>query len=142
LPLELRIALRYLTARRKQAVISVISLLQALGVVVGVTALLIALALMTGLQGEIRAMILGTTAHISIFKSRSDGFENYREATEKVRGVPHVLGSAPTVYGKTLIVSPAAADVATIKGILPDLENSVTDLAAQIVTGAMKPLAS
>ena len=141
MPFELRIALRYLTARRKQALISLISVLQVLGVVVGVMALLISLALMTGLQGEIRSMILGTTAHISVFKSRSEGFDDYRAATEAVRKVPRVLGSAPTVYGKVLIVSPAASDVATIKGILPQLENTVTDLGSQVVTGSLAPIA-
>jgi lipoprotein-releasing system permease protein len=140
LPFELRIALRYLTARRKQALLSVISLIQVLGVVVGVMALFIALALMTGLQNEIRSMILGTTAHISVFKSRSEGFENYRAATQAVRRVPRVLGSAPTVYGKVLIVSPAASDVATLKGILPALENTVTDLGSQIATGSLAPI--
>src|SRR5437867_8355204 len=50
LPFELHIALRYLLAKRKQAFISVISLISTLGVTVGVMALVIALALMTGLQ--------------------------------------------------------------------------------------------
>ena len=54
LPFELFVALRYLLARRKQAFISLISLISMLGVAVGVMALLIALALMTGLQGELR----------------------------------------------------------------------------------------
>jgi len=43
MPFELRIALRYLTARRKQAFISVISAISVLGVVVGVMALMVAL---------------------------------------------------------------------------------------------------
>ena len=62
MPFELHIALRYLLARRKQAFISVISLISTLGVTVGVTALIIALALMTGLQGELRDRILGQAA--------------------------------------------------------------------------------
>jgi len=63
MPFELHIALRYLLARRRQAFISVISLISTLGVAVGVSALIIALALMTGLQGELRNRILGGTAH-------------------------------------------------------------------------------
>ena len=65
MPYELLIAMRYLTARRKQAFISIISAISVLGVVVGVMALMVALGLMTGLQKEIRSKILGTTAHIS-----------------------------------------------------------------------------
>ena len=62
LPFELHVALRYLLAKRKQAFISVISLISTLGVTVGVMALVIALALMTGLQGELRDRILGSNA--------------------------------------------------------------------------------
>ena len=71
MPWELRVALRYLTARRKQAFISLISAVAVLGVAVGVAALFIALGLMTGLQSEIRARILGATAHVSIFRARA-----------------------------------------------------------------------
>ena len=49
IPFELHVALRYLLAKRKQAFISVISLISTLGVAVGVMAVIIALAVMTGL---------------------------------------------------------------------------------------------
>src|SRR6059036_115659 len=109
LPFELLIALRYLTAKRKQAFISVISSISVLGVVVGVMALMVALGLMTGLQREIRSRILGATAHISVFKSRNDTFENYREVVEAVRKAPHVQGAAPALYGKGLLTSGTAS---------------------------------
>ena len=70
LPFELFIAVRYLLARRKQAFISLISLISAVGVAVGVMALLIVLALMTGLQGELRDRIVGSTAHIYRLQGR------------------------------------------------------------------------
>jgi len=140
MPFELRVALRYLTARRKQAFISLISGISVLGVVVGVMALMVALGLMTGLQAEIRGKILGTTAHLSIFPARERGLSDYQEVTRRVREVPGVLGSAPTVYGKALVSSGAASGVATLKGILPDQERSVTDLAEQVETGSLAAL--
>jgi lipoprotein-releasing system permease protein len=139
-PFEFRIALRYLTARRKQAFISLISAISTLGVVVGVMALMISLGLMTGLQAEIRAKILGATAHLSIFRSHNDAFENYGEVVEAVRGVTGVLGSAPALYGKGLLTSPGGSAVVTLKGIVPDLERTVTDLPAQIEEGSLAPL--
>ena len=72
---ELFVALRYLLARRKQAFISLISLISTIGVAVGVMALVIALALMTGLQGELRDRILGSTAHVYVWKT--GGIEDY-----------------------------------------------------------------
>src|SRR5262249_21339543 len=138
MPFELRIALRYLTARRKQAFISVISAISILGVLVGVAAVMIALGLMTGLQSEIRARILGATAHVSIFKAHNEPFDNYTDVAEAARRVPGVLGTAPAVYGKGLLKSPGgSSQVATLKGIVPDRERTVTDVATQIETASL-----
>jgi len=140
-PFELRIALRYLTARRKQAFISLISAISVLGVGVGVMALMIALGLMTGLQGDIRARILGATAHLSIFEDGPGGIEDYRGVVERVRRLPHVLGAAPAFYAKGVISSSAgSAQLATLKGILPEQERTVTDLASQVVDGRLEAL--
>ena len=68
MPFELQVALRYLLAKRRQVFISVISLVSTLGVTVGVMALVIALALMTGLQGELQDRILGSSAHVFVYK--------------------------------------------------------------------------
>ena len=70
MPFELHVALRYLLAKRKQAFISVISLISTLGVTVGVMALVIALALMTGLQEELRDRILGANPHVYVWKTQ------------------------------------------------------------------------
>jgi lipoprotein-releasing system permease protein len=143
MPFELRVAFRYLTARRKQAFISVISTISALGVMVGVMALMVALGLMTGLQKEIRSKILGATAHVSIFRSGAEPFEDYTAVVEAVRRVPGVLGSAPAVYGKALLSGAGGgAAVATIKGLVPHLESSVTDIGAQIDGATLEALAS
>src|SRR5512142_3448573 len=94
-PFELQIALRSLLARRKQAFISVISLISTLGVTVGVMALVIALALMTGLQNELRDRILGSNAHVYVWKQ--GGITDYHAEAAKFRQVPHVLGAAPAI---------------------------------------------
>jgi lipoprotein-releasing system permease protein len=139
---ELKVAVRYLTARRKQAFISVISAISVLGVVVGVMALMVALGLMTGLQRGIRTMILGATSHVGVYRSGGDGVEDYDRVVEAVRTLPGVLGSAPAVYGKGLLSSPAGTpDVVTIKGIVPRLERTVTDIAAQVEGGSLDALA-
>jgi lipoprotein-releasing system permease protein len=141
MPFELRIALRYLTARRKQAFISVISAISVLGVGVGVMALMIALGLMTGLQGDIRSRILGATAHLSVFDSSPGGMEDYHGVVERVRQLPRVLGAAPAFYAKGVISSGGgSAQLATLKGIVPEQESTVTDLASQVVDGRLSAL--
>ena len=83
MPFELHIAWRYLLAKRKQAFISLISLISTLGVAVGVTALVIALALMTGLQGELRDRILGSSAHVYVWKQ--GGITDYHAEATRLR---------------------------------------------------------
>ena len=98
LPFELHIALRYLLAKRKQAFISVISLVSTIGVAVGVMAVIIALAVMTGLQQTLRDRILGSQPHIYV--SRVAGFEDgYRADLDKLRAIPRVTGVAPMSIG-------------------------------------------
>src|SRR5689334_10817734 len=98
---ELYIALRYLLARRKQAFISLISLISTIGVAVGVMALVIALALMTGLQGELRDRILGSTAHVYVW--RTGGITDYHAEVARLRPIPGIVGAGPAILGKALI---------------------------------------
>jgi lipoprotein-releasing system permease protein len=138
LPFELHIALRYLLAKRKQAFISVISLISTLGVTVGVMALVIALALMTGLQGEIRDRILGANPHIYVWKS--SGITDYRAESDRLRQLPHVVGAAPAILGKAMVSSVRNPDFVNLTGIDPALEASVSDLQSALQSGTLDAL--
>ena len=135
---ELFVALRYLLARRKQAFISVISLISTVGVGVGVMAVIVALALMTGLQGELRDRILGSTAHVYVWKT--GGIEEYHDEVRKLLTVPRVVGAAPAIMGKALISSPGGKNFITIKGIDPALEPNVTDIKKAMQRGTVESL--
>jgi lipoprotein-releasing system permease protein len=139
LPFELFVALRYLLARRKQAFISLISLISTLGVTVGVMALLIALALMTGLQGELRDRIVGSSAHVYLFKPGA-GLAEYEPEIAKVKQVPHVLGAAPVVVGPGMITSARGDQFISIKGIVPALEPEVTNVGKAMIAGSLSAL--
>ena len=138
MPFELQVALRYLLAKRRQVFISVISLVSTLGVTVGVAALVISLALMTGLQGELQDKILGSSAHVFVFKPTT-GIDDYRAEVTKIRAVPGVIGAGPAVMGKAMISGLGQSFVA-VKGIDPDLEPSVTDVAAAVTDGKLTDL--
>jgi lipoprotein-releasing system permease protein len=137
MPFELQVALRYLLAKRRQVFISVISLVSTLGVTVGVMALIIALALMTGLQGELQARILGSSAHVFVFKPA--GIEDYRAEVEKLRKIPGVIGAAPAVEAKAMI-SGLSNDFVGLKGIDPQMETSVTDIGRALTDGSLDQL--
>src|SRR3989441_5594562 len=136
MPFELFVALRYLLARRKQAFISLISLISTIGGAVGVMALIIALALMTGLQGEVRDRILGSTAHIYVWKAR--GIADYRPEVQKLKQVDEVLGAAPAVLAKALAIGNRSEAFISIKGVDPVLEGTVTDIERAMIAGRLR----
>ena len=138
MPFELQVALRYLLAKRRQVFISVISLVSTLGVTVGVAALVISMALMTGLQGELQDKILGSSAHVFVFKPTT-GIDDYRAEVKKIRAMPGVIGAGPAVMGKAMISGLGQSFVA-VKGIDPDLEPSVTDVAGAVTDGKLTDL--
>ena len=137
---ELFVALRYLLARRKQAFISLISFISMLGVCVGVMALLIALALMTGLQTELRDRLVGSTAHVYVWKV--GGIDDPDGDIKRLRQQPDVVGAAPVVMGQGLITSAGATAPVMVKGILPELEATVTDIGRSVTSGSLKSLAA
>ena len=140
MPFELYVALRYLFARRKQAFISVISLVSMLGVTVGVLALVVALALMTGLQQGVRDRVLGSSAHVYVWKPA--GIPDYQAEVQRLSAVPEVTGAAPALMGKALVSKGEQQQFITIKGIDPALEPKVTEIASSMTSGSFAGLTS
>jgi lipoprotein-releasing system permease protein len=114
---ELFVAKRYLTAKRKQAFISVITLISILGITIGVMALVIAIALITGFQGDVQDKILGATSHIMVSDLSGDGLKDYQGLMERIRGLKGVVSVTPVVYSQVLINGPSRSSGALLKGI-------------------------
>ncbi len=140
LPFELYVATRYLLARRRQAFISVISAVSALGVTVGVTALVIALALMTGMQQVLRDKIVGSAAHVYVQKLLGGGFLDHEAEVAKLVEVPGVVAAAPAIIGRAMATAGGVNAFITLKGVNPVLEARVTEVPASISRGSFTAL--
>ncbi len=121
---EFFIASRYLKAKRKQAFISVITLISTLGIAIGVMALVIALALITGFQEDVQDKILGATSHIMVSDLSGEGLAGYEELTDNVRGVKDVRVASPIIYDMVLLSGPFKSKGGMLKGIDFDLDKS------------------
>ncbi|PYQ27860.1 MAG: hypothetical protein DMF56_18470 [Acidobacteria bacterium] len=66
MPLESRIARRYLWAARKQAHTAFLSIISMLGLAIGVWALLISIALLSGLQGQIKIRLMQSSPQLLV----------------------------------------------------------------------------
>ena len=138
---EIFVASRYLRARRKEAVISVITVISVIGVAAGVMALVIALGVNNGFRVTLQKNLLGAMAHIGVMpKQPGDGIESWRQMVEKLRKLPHVVAVSPTLYDEVYITGPMRSTGALLKGIDVDAELSVSDALKHLKAGSLDRL--
>lgn len=117
MPYELFIALRYLRAKRKQVMISVITVIAMVAVAAGVAALIIVLAMMTGFREEFQQRILSGTAHINLLRKDGREIESPQPLVERLMALPQVRAAAPTLYEQVLIYGAKDRTGAILKGV-------------------------
>jgi lipoprotein-releasing system permease protein len=137
---ELFIASRYLRAKRRQAVIGVITGISVVGVMAGVASLIIALAINNGFRQDLQDRLLGSTAHVNLLRVQADGIRNWRELLDRMSKQPHVVAAAPALYEQVLVSRGARATGMVIKGVLPEYENKVSELLKDVKFGSAEPL--
>jgi len=137
---ELFVAARYLKAKRRQAVIGIITFISIVGVAAGVASLIIALAINNGFRQDLQDRLLGSSSHINLLRVEADGIRNWQPLLSELEKQPHVLSGAPAIYEQVLISRGARAQGAILKGIIPSEENKVSDLLNSVKTGSAAPL--
>jgi lipoprotein-releasing system permease protein len=137
---ELFIATRYLRAKRRQAVIGVITGISIAGVAAGVASLVVALAINNGFRQDLQNRLLGSTSHINLLRVESDGIKDWRPLMDRLSKEPHVVGTAPAIYEQVLISHGPRARGAVLKGMIPAYERKVSDLLDTVKFGSMDEL--
>ena len=141
---ELFIAARYLRAKRRQAVVGVITTISVIGVAAGVAALIIALAITNGMRRDLQERLVGSTAHVMLMRISADGIRDWRPLVTRLRALPHVTAAAPSLYEEVLISRGAKSAGALINGIVPADQQTVSDILQSLKTGsaaALEPVA-
>jgi lipoprotein-releasing system permease protein len=137
---ELFIAARYLRAKRRQAVVGVITLISVIGVAAGVASLIIALSITNGMRRDLQERLVGSTAHVELMRVAADGIRDWRPLLERLRKLPHVTAAAPGLYEQVLIARGARAGGAEIAGIIPSDQRTVSDLLNDVKQGSAADL--
>ncbi|MEO1878702.1 MAG: lipoprotein-releasing ABC transporter permease subunit [Methylococcales bacterium] len=140
-PLILYIGLRYTRAKRRTQFISFITLTSVLGIALGVTALITVLSVMNGFEAELRERILGMTSHTTI-TGRDGTLQQWQQLEKKLLDYPHVEGSAPYVRGQVMINAGRRVSGAALRGILPEYEPKVSEVANKMTFGQLSDLSA
>jgi lipoprotein-releasing system permease protein len=138
---ELFIARRYLRARRKEAVISIITAISVLGVAAGVMALVIALAINNGFRNTLQRNLLGAMAHVSLLeRAPGPGIENWQEMVGRIEAIPNVVAASPALYSAIFMSGPLMQKGAYLKGIDVEREVRVTETLRNLTEGSLDRL--
>ncbi len=142
---ELFIAARYLKAKRRQAVVGVVTAISVAGVAAGVAALIIALAITNGMKRELEDRLVDTSAHVQLMRVEGDGIRGWQPLLEKLRALPHVKAAAGELNEQVMVAHGARAGFALVVGIVPKDERTVNNLLANATPGAeaaLEPVAA
>ena len=138
---ELFVAARYLRARRKEAVISVITAISVVGVAAGVMALVIALAVTNGFRNTLERNLLGAMAHINVIpRQPGDGIENWQDLSARIRRIPHVIAVSPVLYTPTYFSGPLQSKGGILKGVEVDSELALSTTLRHLKAGSVDRL--
>ncbi len=138
---EVFVARRYLRAKRKEAVVSIVTAISVIGVAAGVMALIIALGVNNGFRNELQKNLLGATAHVDVLEKQSgNGIEKWRELIPRLRRLPHVTGAAPALYSPVFFQGPMLSTGGILKGIDTQSELQVSDILKHLKAGSVSRL--
>jgi lipoprotein-releasing system permease protein len=140
LPYEVFVGLRYLRAKRRNRTISLNTVVSIAGITLGVAALIGTVGIMTGFKEDIQAKILGTTAHIIVQDRMKDAMSEYDPVTKQVETVPGVVAATPFVLKQVLLTTQTGVQGIVIRGIDPQREGTVTELAKNLSAGQLADL--
>jgi len=137
---ELFVASRYLRAKRRQAVIGIITGISIAGVAAGVASLVVALAINNGFRQDLQDRLLGSSSHINLLRIQSDGIKDWRPLMDRLSKEPHIVATAPAIYEQVLISRGPRARGAVLKGMIPSEERKVSDLLRTVTSGSAEAL--
>ena len=135
IPYELLLGWRYTRAgrsTRRNGFISFISGVSMLGIALGVAALIIVLSVMNGFQKEVTDRMLSVVSHIEIFTPDGQALPDAARTLREVRSNASVVGAAPFIASQALLARGEDMKGTIVRGIDPELEPQVTDLAAAL----------
>jgi lipoprotein-releasing system permease protein len=136
---ETFLATRYLKAKRKQAFISIITVISVVGVMVGVMALIVVLSVMNGFREDLMSKILGVNSHLLIL-SYEGPFADYEKVAEQADTVEGVVATTPFIYSQVMVNSEASVSGAVLRGLDTTTAPAVGQIEQMIKRGTIGSL--
>lgn len=136
---ETFLAIRYLKAKRKQAFISVITVISVVGVMMGVMALIVVLSVMNGFREDLMGKILGVNSHLVVL-SYEGAFLDYDKIGQDTGTIEGVVAATPFIYSQVMVNSQGSVSGSVLRGIDTRTAGEVIAIDRMIKRGSLHSL--
>lgn len=126
---------RYLMAKQRSRVVSIITLIAVSGVALGVTALIVVLSVMGGFRADLTSKILGAKAHVVIQQPDYGPLDDANAVANRALEVEGVVGASPFIESEVMVSSPTNLSGVVLRGIDVERVGTVTDLLENLEKG-------
>ena len=138
-PLSFYVGLRYTGARARNSFISVITLISALGLMLGVAVLITVLSVMNGFDRELQTRILGMVTHLSV--QGREPVQDWQALANRLGHHDEITAVAPFVELEGMLSHRGNVAGAMINGIEPQAERKVSIVGDYMEQGELEKLA-
>lgn len=132
LPLSLCIGNRFNRGKKRNTMVSFISVSSILGIALGVCVVIVGLSAMNGFEQELKDRVLGVIPHGEM-EAVSPPLQNWQARVDEIKKDPHITSATPYINFVALAEKGKILKALQVKGINPSLEEKQS-LLPQFVT--------
>ncbi|MBI5375826.1 MAG: ABC transporter permease [Candidatus Schekmanbacteria bacterium] len=143
---ETFVGFRFLKGKEGNRFLSIITIVSAAGVALGVAVLLIVISVIDGYEAEMKNKILGSNSHIIMFKAADNGLiSGYQNVANTISSEPGVSRADPFFYLQAMLSTSKGKRGIVLKGVEPSYLDVIRkfsrlDLADKNFTGGAKKI--
>lgn len=137
-PLSFYVGLRYTGARSRNSFISVITLISALGLMLGVAVLITVLSVMNGFDRELQNRILGMVTHVSVHGRQP--VEDWQALVKRLDHHSQIQAASPFVSLEGMLTHRGEVAGTMVNGIEPQAEQDVSIVGDFMERGELESL--
>lgn len=131
------IALRYFKSRKRNSIVSFLSITSIIGLMLGTATLILVVSVMSGFTNNLKEKMMGTNSDIVITDFSTVPVRDYEKLMQEVKIIKGVKAAAPFVNTQAVSMSGSGVSGIIIKGIDADLEKTVSKISSFITFGSL-----
>lgn len=131
------IALRYFKSRKRNSIVSFLSITSIIGLMLGTATLILVVSVMSGFTNNLKEKMMGTNSDIVITDFSTVPVRDYEKLMQEVLQINGVKAAAPFVNTQAVSMSGSSVSGIIIKGIDTELEKTVSKISSFITFGSL-----